>query len=150
MINENQVICMENLNVKGMVKNHNLAESISEMNFGEFCRMLEYKAKWYGRVIVKVDRFYPSSKTCNHCGYIKKDLKLSDRQWICPECGAVIDRDFNAAYNIKDEGLKIYKKCVGLSSPELTLVDYPTMDDRLRNKELKSSDRKKQEKNEFY
>lgn len=149
LINENQVICMEDLNVKGMIKNHNLAESISEMNFCEFRRMLEYKASWYGRVIVEVDRFYPSSKTCNHCGYIKRDLKLSDRQWICPDCGAVIDRDFNAACNIKDEGLRIYNKQIGLSSPEFTPVDYPTMDDRLGNKVLKSSDRMKQEKNEF-
>lgn len=107
LINENQVICMEELNVKGMLRNHKLAESISEMNFGEFRRMLEYKAKWYGRTVVYVDRFYPSSKTCNHCGYIKKDLKLSDRQWVCPQCGEVIERDYNAALNILDEGLRI-------------------------------------------
>ena len=107
LINENQVICMEDLNVKGMMKNHKLAESISEMNFGEFRRMLEYKAKWYGRQIVYVDRFYPSSKTCHNCGYIKKDLKLSDRQWVCPQCGEVIERDYNAACNILDEGLRI-------------------------------------------
>ena len=145
LINENQVICMEDLNVKGMLRNHKLAESIQEMNFGEFRRMLEYKAKWYGRKIVFVDRFYPSSKTCNHCGYIKKDLKLSDRLWICPVCGEVLDRDYNAALNILDEGLRI----IGLSSPEFTLVDYPTMDDRLSNKVLKSSDRLKQEKMNF-
>ena len=107
LINENQVICMEDLNVKGMMRNHKLAESISEMNFGEFRRMLEYKAKWYGRTVVYVDRFYPSSKTCNHCGYIKKDLKLSDRQWICPVCGKTIERDYNAACNILNEGLRI-------------------------------------------
>ena len=107
LINENQVICMEDLNVKGMMRNHKLAESIQEMNFGEFRRMLEYKAKWYGRQIVYVDRFYPSSKTCNHCGYVNKELKLSDRQWICPQCGEVIERDYNAALNILDEGLRI-------------------------------------------
>jgi putative transposase len=146
LINENQVICMEDLNVKGMLRNHKLAESIQEMNFGEFRRMLEYKAKWYGRKIVFVDRFYPSSKTCNYCGYIKKDLKLSDRQWRCTVCGEVLDRDYNAALNILDEGLRI----IGLSSPEFTLVDYPPMDDRLSNKVLKSSDRLKQERNEFH
>ena len=107
LIDENQVICMEDLNVRGMLRNHNLAESIQEMNFGEFKRMLEYKANWYGRKIVFVDRFYPSSKTCNHCGYINKKLKLSDRQWICPDCGETIERDYNAALNIRDEGLRL-------------------------------------------
>ena len=98
---------MEDLNVKGMVKNHNLAESILEMNFGEFRRMLEYKAKWYNRKIVFVDRFYPSSKTCHNCGYVNKKLKLSDRQWLCPQCGEVVERDYNAALNILDEGMRI-------------------------------------------
>ena len=143
LIDENQVICMEDLNVKGMVKNHNLAESICEMNFGEFRRMLEYKANWYNRKIVLVDRFYPSSKTCHNCGYINKSLTLNDRQWVCPQCGEVIERDYNAALNILDEGLRI----IGCSTPEFTLVDYPTMDDRLSNEVLKSSDRLKQEVN---
>ena len=107
LINENQVICMEDLNVKGMLRNHKLAESIQEMNFGEFKRILEYKAKWYNRKIVYVDRFYPSSKTCNYCGHINKQLKLSDRRWTCPQCGEVIERDYNAALNILDEGLRI-------------------------------------------
>lgn len=107
LINENQVICMEDLNVKGMLRNHKLADSIQEMNFGEFKRILEYKAKWYNRKIVYVDRFYPSSKTCHNCGYINKQLKLSDRQWVCPQCGGVIERDYNAALNILDEGLRI-------------------------------------------
>ena len=147
LINENQVICIEDLNVKGMVKNHRLAESISEMNFGEFTRMLEYKASWYERAVVKVDRFYPSSKTCNHCGYIKKDLKLSERQWVCPECGEVIGRDYNAACNIRDKGIEIL---VGSRTPELTLVENPTMDERsVMN--LKSNDSLKQEvKTNFY
>ena len=154
LIDENQVICMEDLNVKGMVKNHNLAESICEMNFGEFRRMLEYKAIWYNRKIVFVDRFYPSSKTCHNCGYINKSLTLKDRQWICPQCGEVIERDYNAALNILDEGLRI----IGCSTSEFTLADYPTaerrttrkcgaMDDRLSNEELKSSGRLKQEVN---
>ena len=142
LIDENQIICMENLNVRGMVKNHRLAESILEMGFCEFRRILEYKANWYNRKIIFVNRFYPSSKTCNHCGYINKNLKLSDRQWICPECGKVIDRDHNAALNILDEGLRI----IGCSTPEFTLVDYPTMDDRSATN-LKSSDRLKQEAN---
>ena len=147
LINENQVICIEDLNVKVMVKNHKLAESISEMNFGEFRRILEYKASWYGRVVVKVDRFYPSSKTCNHCGYIKKDLKLSDRRWICPICGELIDRDYNAACNIRDKGIEIL---IGNRIPELTLVENPLMDERSAMN-LKSNDSLKQEvKTNFY
>ena len=107
LINENQIICMEDLNVNGMLKNHKLALSIQEMNFGEFRRILEYKSRWYNRQLVFVDRFYPSSKTCNHCGYINKSLKLSDRQWLCPNCGHIIERDYNAALNILNEGLRI-------------------------------------------
>lgn len=107
LINENQVICMEDLNVSGMLKNHKLAGSIQELNFGEFKRMLEYKANWYGRKLIFVDRFYPSSKTCNHCGYVNKKLKLSDRQWVCPDCGEIIERDYNAALNIRDEGIRL-------------------------------------------
>ena len=143
LIDENQVICMEDLNVKGMSKNHNLAESILEMNFGEFRRMLEYKASWYNRRIVFVNRYYPSSKTCHNCGYVNKNLTLNDRQWVCPQCGEVIERDYNAALNILDEGLRI----IGSSTTEFTLADYPPMDDRLSNEVLKSSDRMKQEVN---
>ena len=146
LVSENQIICMEDLNVKGMMKNHNLAESIQEMNFGEFKNLLTYKCLQYERQLVFIDKFYPSSKTCHCCGYVNKSLKLSDRQWVCPECGSLIERDYNAALNILDEGIRI----IGLSSPEFTLVDYPTMDDRLGNKELKSSDRLKQEKNVFH
>lgn len=153
LIDENQVICMEDLNAKGMVKNHNLAESISEMDFGEFRRMLEYKAQWYNRKIVFVDRFYPSSKMCHNCGYINKNLTLKDRKWVCPQCGKVIERDYNAALNILDEGLRI----IGSSTTEFgakqvcscsaTLADYPTVDDPVRDDLLKSSDRLKQEVN---
>ena len=114
LIDENQVIVMEDLNVKGMVRNHKLAESISESNWGEFRRILTYKSAWHGRQLVFIDRFYPSSKRCNHCGYINKGLTLKDRQWVCPECGSVIDRDYNAALNILEEGERI----IGLSSPE--------------------------------
>ena len=140
LIDDNQVICMEDLNVKGMVKNHKLAESILEMNFGEFRRMLEYKSKWYNRKIVFVDRFYPSSKTCHSCGYVNKQLCLSDREWKCPNCGAVVERDYNAALNILDEGIRI----IGSSTTEFTLVDYPLVDDKVATP-LKSNGRLKQE-----
>ena len=144
LINDNQVICMEDLNVKGMMKNYKLADSVQEMNFGELRRILEYKAKWYSRELVFVDRWFPSSKRCNHCGYINKGLKLSDREWICPECGNIIDRDYNAALNILEEGLRI----IGLSSPEYTPAENPTMDDRTVF--LRSSGSMKQEKNEIH
>ena len=117
---------MEDLNVKGMSKNHKLAESMLDMNFGEFRRMLEYKAKWYNRRIVFVNKYYPSSKKCHNCGYINKGLTLNDREWICPNCGELINRDYNAALNILDEGMRI----IGSSTAEYTLVDYPLMDDR--------------------
>lgn len=106
LIRRYDVVCCEDLNVKGMVKNHHLAKSISDASWGAFVTMLEYKAKWYGKTLVKIDRFYPSSKTCHHCGHIHKDLKLKDREWTCPQCGELIDRDMNAAKNILDEGLR--------------------------------------------
>lgn len=109
LVNENQIICIEDLNVNGMLQNHKLAKSIQELSFYEFRRQLEYKCKWYGRQLIVIDRFYPSSKTCHNCGYIYKDLKLSEREWICPHCGKLIDRDYNASLNILDEGLRQIK-----------------------------------------
>ena len=108
LISENQTICIENLNVKGMVKNHKLARAISDVGWSEFFRMLEYKAEWYGNEIIKVPTMYPSSQTCNCCGYRNravKDLKI--RRWICPECGVSHDRDHNAAINIMKQGLSV-------------------------------------------
>ena len=106
LIRKYDVICCEDLNVKGMVRNHHLAKSISDASWGAFVTMLEYKAKWYGKTLSKIGRFYPSSKTCHHCGYVKEDLSLSDRYYTCPSCGKMIDRDLNAAMNILDEGLR--------------------------------------------
>ena len=99
LINENQVICLEDLNVSDMIKNHNLSKSISDAGWSEFVRQLKYKALWYGREIKQIDRFYPSSKTCNSCELVNQELKLEDREWIC-ECGVKHDRDINAAKNI--------------------------------------------------
>lgn len=106
IVNENQVIIIEDLNVSGMVKNHKLAKSISDVSFGEFARQLKYKSEWYGRELIQVGRWYPSSKACNACGFINQDLKLSERTWNCPRCKISLDRDLNAAYNIRDEGSK--------------------------------------------
>ena len=118
-VNDSQVIVLEDLNIKGMVKNKCLSKSISDASWGMFAGMLKYKADWYGRDIVTVDRFYPSSKTCNKCGYIKHDLKLSDRGWICPVCDAVHDRDVNASINLFLKGLIIRQEL-----PELTPAEY--------------------------
>lgn len=107
IVRENQAICVEDLNVKGMVSNHHLAKSISSVAFGEITRQLEYKSGWYGRGFVKVGRWYPSSKTCSYCGHINHGLTLKDREWTCANCGAEIDRDYNAALNIEAEGLRI-------------------------------------------
>jgi len=102
LIRENQTICLEDLNVSGMMKNHKLALSIQDCSWSEFVKMLEYKAEWYGSNIVKIGRFAPSSKMCNKCGWINKELKLSDRQFECKECNSVEDRDINAAINVKE------------------------------------------------
>lgn len=108
LTNENQVIVSENLQVSNMVKNHNLAKSISDCGWYELTRQLQYKAEWYGRMYLKVDTFYPSSQTCNCCGYVNPEIKnLSIRRWECPECHIVHDRDINAAKNILNEGLKL-------------------------------------------
>jgi len=93
-------IVMEDLNVRGMMKNKHLAEAIAKQKFYEFKRQIKYKAEMYGIKVVEVGRFYASSKTCSHCGHIKKDLKLSDRTYICPVCGTKLDRDLNAAINL--------------------------------------------------
>ena len=95
-------IVVEDLNVKGMMKNRHLAKAIGEMGFYDFINILSYKCEQLGIELIKADRFYPSSKTCSHCGCIHKGLKLSDRIFICPECGFVIDRDYNAAINLKN------------------------------------------------
>ena len=100
LIDENQVIAVENLCIKGMIRNHKLAKYIANASWGKFLELLRYKAQWYGRTILPVDRFAPTSKMCNKCGYIKQDLKLSDRTWTCPNCGTFHDRDINAAQNI--------------------------------------------------
>jgi putative transposase len=91
---------MEDLNVTGMMKNKHLSKAIAEQCFSEFIRQMRYKCEWNGIRFVQADRFYPSSKTCSHCGIIKRDLKLSDRTYVCPDCGFTIDRDLNAAINL--------------------------------------------------
>ena len=108
LVNENQVIVSENLAVSNMVKNHNLAKAISDCGWYELTRQISYKSDWNNRQYIKINRFYASSQTCNYCGYVNSNTKdLSVREWICPKCGAIHDRDINAAKNILNEGLRI-------------------------------------------
>jgi putative transposase len=107
LIRENQTICVESLAVKNMVKNHSLAKAISDVGWSEFVSQLEYKAQWYGRHLVKIDKWYPSSKRCFDCGHILDSLILDVREWTCPECGVHHDRDINAAKNILAVGLTV-------------------------------------------
>ena len=106
LIRENQVVMIEDLGVRNMVRNHSLARSISDAGWAQFRSMLEYKADWYGRQVVAIDRFYPSSKICSECGAINDTLLLEVRTWIC-RCGATHDRDINAAKNIQALGLSV-------------------------------------------
>ena len=107
LINDNQVICLEDLSVKNMVKNHKLAQAISDVSWGSLVSMLKYKAAWHNRQVIQIDRFYPSSKTCSSCNHLMDSMDLSVREWDCPSCGTHHDRDINAAKNILRQGLNI-------------------------------------------
>ena len=106
LISDNQTICIEDLNIKGMLSNHKLALSISDCGWSMFVDMLEYKAEWYGKNVLKIGRFQPSSKLCSCCGNINKELTLKDREWTCSKCNTLLDRDVNASINIKNFALK--------------------------------------------
>lgn len=107
LINENQVIAVESLSVSNMQKNRCLSKSISDASWSEFVRQLEYKASWYGRELIGIDKWYPSSKRCSDCGYTMAKMPLNVRQWTCPECGSSHDRDVNAARNVLAAGLAV-------------------------------------------
>jgi putative transposase len=107
LVNENQVVCVESLQVKNMIRNPRLAKHIADASWGEFLRQLEYKAHWAGREIVAIDQWFPSSKRCNSCGHINDNLKLSQRSWECKSCHEKLDRDINAAKNIHAAGLAV-------------------------------------------
>ena len=117
IVNENQVICLENLAIRNMVKNHYLASAISQVGWGQFCTMLKYKAEQEGKVYLEIDRFFPSSKTCNVCLNQVSNLPLDVRYWDCSSCGTKhIDRDINAAKNIRDEGLRLLASGTGATA----------------------------------
>jgi len=134
LLDENQVIAIENLNVKGMIQNHNLARSIQELSLYEFKRKLIYKSNWYGREVIEIDRYFPSSKLCNCCGYKNDELTLKDREWQCKSCNEVHNRDYNAAKNIMKEGIKIYKEKIPIRNRELTPLEISgyTVDEKGR------------------
>ena len=118
IIRENQAVALETLNVEGMIKGRRMSRSLSDASWGEFTRQLEYKAAWYGKTVIRIGRFEPSSRLCT-CGIINRDLKLSDREWTCQHCGAIHDRDILAANNIKQMALSQ----LGRGTPEVTPVE---------------------------
>ena len=135
IIDENQVVVVEDINVKGLLKTR-LAKSVSDSGWTKFLSYLKYKAEWYGRTYIQVDRFFPSSKLCHRCGHKNGDLALHDRTWCCPACGETHDRDVNASKNLY---------FVGLGRPEVTPVEQALVDDRSPNGYLKSHPVMKQE-----
>jgi putative transposase len=123
IIDENQVVVVEDINVKGLLKTK-LAKSVADSGWARFLTYLKYKAEWYGRTFIQVDRFFPSSKLCHRCGYKNEDLALHDRTWCCPACGEIHDRDVNASINLYS---------VGLGRPEVTYFEQALVDDRSPN-----------------
>jgi putative transposase len=123
LIRENQTICLEDLNVEGMLRNHKLAQSISDCSWSRFVEFLEYKAAWYGSNIVRIGRLEPSSKMCSVCGWIKNELTLGIREWECEKCHTIHDRDKNASTNIRNIGLKEQLLIIGTECSELKLLE---------------------------
>lgn len=141
LLSEYDVIFIENLNVGGMIQNHHLAKAIQELGLGKFREILKDKASLNGKMVVEVDRWYPSSKTCHKCGYVYKGLTLNERTWKCPVCGEVHDRDKNAALNILEEG----KRIIGLRKPECMPDGESSCGRPFEKSNLRSSDLLKQE-----
>ena len=152
IIRENQTVCLETLNVQGMMRNHKLSRAISDEGWTRFVSMLEYKAKWNGRNVLRIGRFDPSSKMCSGCGHVQDDLKLSDRSWTCPKCGIIHDRDVNVAINIMDFALMNTKemnetnetKTIGGELPESKPVESRTYTSRKNGSKFSSVKRETQ------
>jgi len=131
LISENQTICLEDLSVENMVKNHKLAQAIQDCSWSKFNEYLEYKAKWSGVNIVRIGRFEPSSKMCSKCGYINNSLTLQEREWICPQCGTKHDRDINASKNILDFGLH-RSNLVGAGRPDIKPLENISIESSMK------------------
>jgi putative transposase len=139
LVKKYDTIFLEDLNIKGMIKNHKLAKHISDVSWGKFITMLEYKALWNNKEIIKIDRFFPSSKQCSCCGYINQNLKLDMREWTCPNCKTKLDRDLNASKNILKEGIKISAGAVDYRcGDEIRPVLTGTIGEAFKKKELVS------------
>lgn len=138
LINDNQVICLENLAVKNMMKNHNLAQAISDVSWGSLVSMLKYKAAWYNRQVIQIDRFYPSSKTCSHCYHLMPSMDLSIREWACSSCGTHHDRDVNAAKNILRQGINIMSGLGTKSDPKQKRMEASGSKQSQRSPELRN------------
>ena len=143
LVRENQAIIIEDLNIDGMMKNHKLARSIGSVGWATFFSMLEYKCEWYGKTLIRIGRFEPSSKMCE-CGYINRELKLSDRKWTCPKCGTTNDRDLLAARNIKRFGLQAQNLLTQPMAHRGLDGENPTMDDRSTSSLRSSGSMKRQ------
>ena len=110
--NENQIVVLETLNIKGMVKNRRLAKAINDAGWYQFITFLKYKLEWQGKILLQIDKWFASSKLCSHCGEKKVALSLSEREWMCGSCGTIHERDENAAKNIRNEGLRMLNMAV--------------------------------------
>ncbi len=127
LVKNHSEIVIEDLNVSGMTKNHKLASTILDCGFFEFRRQLDYKCKWYGSKLTVVDRFFPSSKTCSRCNHVKKQLKLSEREYVCEECALVIGRDLNASINLRNKSVSYTESACGVSNKRFSITDEDTM-----------------------
>ena len=140
LINDNQVIVLEDLAVKNMIKNRKLAQAISDVSWGSLVSMLKYKASWYNRQVILIDRFYPSSKTCSNCHHLMASMDLSIREWVCPSCGTRHDRDVNAAKNILRQGLNIMSGLGTKSDSKQKRMEASELSESMKSENTRSLD----------
>lgn len=117
IIRENQIICIETLNIQNMMQNHRLARSIQTQCWNSLFNKLKYKAQWHNRTLIRINQWYPSTKLCNNCQYKNEEITLKEREWTCPECHCHHDRDVNASQNIRNEGKRVYDELTNRGGP---------------------------------